>query len=277
MPWIRSRKWADPGRSVRQHPGDRPVARRRRRRRLHRAFQRRFDFDVVLTVTPAARNPYFNMVTLAPDGRAQLVIPPEKAVHRRQSAPAVFDITTVCYVVRPAFLKTAGGLFDGRVGAVTVPYERSIDIDTETDLRVAEALAGAPHDGTRTRSRGTSGPERAGRPGDRRRRAHRRRRRRRPGRTRLRRRRDRPGRGEMPDGGRRHRRAPRGRDAGNCRRSRRRSGGEGPAGPGRCTPSAGSTSWSIRPPSSGPRNSRAGPCPSRNKAPIPGAPPWRST
>ena len=101
------------------------------------------DFDVVLTVTPAARNPYFNMVTLDPDGRAQLVIPPETTVHRRQSAPAVFDITTVCYVVRPAFLKTAGGLFDGRVGAVTVPYERSIDIDTATDLRVAEALAGA--------------------------------------------------------------------------------------------------------------------------------------
>ncbi len=101
------------------------------------------EFDVVLTVTPATRNPYFNMVTLDGAGRAQLVIPPEETVHHRQSAPEVFDITTVCYVVGPAFLKSASGLFDGRVGAVTVPFERAVDIDTETDLRIADALAGA--------------------------------------------------------------------------------------------------------------------------------------
>ncbi|MCB0791915.1 MAG: acylneuraminate cytidylyltransferase family protein [Flavobacteriales bacterium] len=100
----------------------------------------RGDADVVLCVTEAHRNPYFNMVTLDDAGRAALVIPPDGPVARRQDAPAVYDITTVCYVVRPDFLRRAEGLFQGTVAAVTVPVERAVDIDTALDLRVAEAL-----------------------------------------------------------------------------------------------------------------------------------------
>ncbi|MCP5372619.1 MAG: acylneuraminate cytidylyltransferase family protein [Hyphomicrobiales bacterium] len=100
----------------------------------------RGDVDVVLTVSEAHRNPWFNMVTLDDAGHAALVIPPRGRVERRQAAPAVWDVTTVCYVADPAFLRRAGGLFEGRVGAVVVPRERAVDIDTEFDLRVAESL-----------------------------------------------------------------------------------------------------------------------------------------
>jgi N-acylneuraminate cytidylyltransferase len=105
------------------------------------------DVDVVLTVTPAARNPYFNMVTVDGERHAHLVIPPDKTVHTRQTAPKVFDITTVCYVVDPAFLRRADGLFAGRVGVIEVPAERAVDIDTALDLKVAEALWEAMGDG----------------------------------------------------------------------------------------------------------------------------------
>jgi N-acylneuraminate cytidylyltransferase len=105
------------------------------------------DVDVVMTVTPAARNPYFNMVTVDGERHAHLVIPPEKTVHTRQTAPKVFDITTVCYVVSPAFLRRADGLFAGRVGVTEVPAERAVDIDTALDLKVAEAIWGARTDG----------------------------------------------------------------------------------------------------------------------------------
>lgn len=98
------------------------------------------DVDVVMTVTPAARNPYFNMVTVDAERHAHIVIPPDKTVHNRQAAPAVFDITTVCYVVGPAFLRRADNLFAGRVGVTEVPAERAVDIDTALDLKVAEAL-----------------------------------------------------------------------------------------------------------------------------------------
>jgi CMP-N-acetylneuraminic acid synthetase len=96
--------------------------------------------DIVITVTPAARSPYFNMVTLDDAGMADLVIPRAVAVSRRQDAPPTFDMTTVCYAARADFVLAANGMFDGRVAAVLVPPERALDIDTELDLRIAECL-----------------------------------------------------------------------------------------------------------------------------------------
>ena len=96
--------------------------------------------DVVITVTPARRNPYFNMVELDASGVASLVCTPRSAVSRRQEAPVVYDMTTVAYAVRPAHVRSASGVFAGSVRALVVPEERAIDIDTEADLRLAEML-----------------------------------------------------------------------------------------------------------------------------------------
>lgn len=98
------------------------------------------DVDVVITVTPAHRNPWFNMVQLSEDGTARLVLEPPERIHRRQDAPPVFDVGTVAFVVDPAYVRSASSLYDGRVCAVEVPAERSLDIDTETDLAFAEFL-----------------------------------------------------------------------------------------------------------------------------------------
>ncbi len=100
------------------------------------------DTDIVITVREAERSPYFNMVTLSDDGTARLVIEPEGEVHRRQDAPVVYDITTVAYAARPAFILSAGRIFDGRVKAVEVPRERALDIDTGLDFLFAEFLIG---------------------------------------------------------------------------------------------------------------------------------------
>ena len=96
--------------------------------------------DIVVTVTEAHHNPYFNMLTLAEDGTAELVIKRDSAVVRRQAAPKVYDMTTVAYVADPAYILRAKGVLDGRVRAVIVPPERGIDIDTELDFRFAEML-----------------------------------------------------------------------------------------------------------------------------------------
>jgi N-acylneuraminate cytidylyltransferase len=50
-------------------------------------------------------------------------------------------MATVCYVANPEFVISHGATFDGRVKAVHVPPERSIDIDTLLDFRIAEFLA----------------------------------------------------------------------------------------------------------------------------------------
>ncbi|MBI4589774.1 MAG: acylneuraminate cytidylyltransferase family protein [Candidatus Rokubacteria bacterium] len=98
------------------------------------------DADLVMTVKPAERNPYFNMVALDGAGYARLVIPPERPIYRRQDAPPLYDITTVAYAFRPQFVLRADSEFEGRVKAVVVPAERALDIDTELDLKFAEFL-----------------------------------------------------------------------------------------------------------------------------------------
>ena len=98
------------------------------------------EADVVITVTAAHRSPYFNMVKTLPNGTVGLVIPTRYAIERRQDAPEVFDMATVAYVARPAFVLQHNGIFEGRVRAVQVPPERAVDIDTLFDFRMAEFL-----------------------------------------------------------------------------------------------------------------------------------------
>ena len=96
--------------------------------------------DVVITVTEAHRNPYFNMVKESPDGTYGLVATPLLTVGRRQDAPMVYDMATVCYVFNSEFIMSHDSIFEGRVGAVQVPIERAIDIDTLLDFQIAEVL-----------------------------------------------------------------------------------------------------------------------------------------
>ena len=96
--------------------------------------------DMVITVTDAHRSPFFNMVKSSPDGTVELVNPPQSAIARRQDAPVVYDMATVCYVANPTFVMTHNAIFEGRVKAVHVPTERAIDIDTLLDFQIAECL-----------------------------------------------------------------------------------------------------------------------------------------
>lgn len=97
--------------------------------------------DIVITVKNADRSPYFNMVVIDEDGRADLVIKPQNEVSRRQDAPAVYDMTTVAYAARPEFVLRAQRLFDGKVKTVNIPPERAMDIDTPYDFMLAQAIA----------------------------------------------------------------------------------------------------------------------------------------
>ena len=97
--------------------------------------------DVVITVTEAHRNPYFNMVALSPSGSASPVLNLKRKVTRRQEAPEVFDMTTVAYILRPQHLLEASGLFQGFTRCVKVDKERAVDIDTLADFEFAEFLA----------------------------------------------------------------------------------------------------------------------------------------
>ena len=95
--------------------------------------------DVVITVTDAHRNPHFNMVKENDDGTVSLFMN-DTQVHRRQDAPLVRDMSTVCYVANSKFVLSHRSIFEGRVLAVDVPKVRAIDIDSLLDFQIAEFL-----------------------------------------------------------------------------------------------------------------------------------------
>ncbi len=96
------------------------------------------EVDAVITVTPSARNPYFNMVTREDNGLCHKLY--DANVMRRQDAKPTYDITTVAYVTRPNYIMKQEHLFAGRIASVLIPKERALDIDDAYDFLIAETL-----------------------------------------------------------------------------------------------------------------------------------------
>ncbi|MDO8607466.1 MAG: acylneuraminate cytidylyltransferase family protein [Phaeospirillum sp.] len=92
-------------------------------------------------VTVAAKSPYW-MQTMDAAGRLSPLLPPQDAA-RRQDLPPVYCLNGAVYVVRVEwFLSHRAFVGAGSVGHV-MPAERSIDIDTLLDFRLAEAIIAA--------------------------------------------------------------------------------------------------------------------------------------
>jgi CMP-N-acetylneuraminic acid synthetase len=96
--------------------------------------------DICISVTPASRSPYFNMIKYCDESLIELVNKPQKGIYRRQDAPEIFDITTVVYVADPEFILDYNGIFAGKVTSIEVPKERAVDIDDIYDFKLAEAI-----------------------------------------------------------------------------------------------------------------------------------------
>ena len=106
----------------------------------------------MLGVTESGSNPWFNLATRDEVGEVALVAHSlEQQLTRRQDAPRTFDITTVVYVTSLGFILRSSSLWSGKVGSITVPPERAVDIDSEFDLRLAQSIWMAERKGSRGR------------------------------------------------------------------------------------------------------------------------------
>ena len=100
-----------------------------------------YKSDMIIAIQKTERNPWFNMVKTKNKNFLRLLNKiPRKFVDIRQQAPKVFDMTTVCYVTTPDYVLKNRSIFSGKVGAVIIPQERALDIDTNFDLKVARLL-----------------------------------------------------------------------------------------------------------------------------------------
>ena len=86
------------------------------------------------------RSPYFNMVERRSSGEVCLVKAPEGVITCRQDAPECYDMNASIYVWRRETLLKTNELFLEGTQVYVMPQERSIDIDSELDLSIAEFL-----------------------------------------------------------------------------------------------------------------------------------------
>ena len=93
-------------------------------------------FDILITVMPSKKSPFFNMVKVSDDGLTTLLSGGNN-YSCRQQVPKTFDISTLAYVTTPSHIKKVSSIWDGRVKSLTFPYERALDIDDELDYEMA--------------------------------------------------------------------------------------------------------------------------------------------
>lgn len=97
--------------------------------------------DVVMAVSEANRNPWFNIVTINQETKqVRLVNEPKTKIYNRQAAPVVYDVSTVTFVIKCEFLLKSSSIYDGETRALVLPRGHCIDIDTEDDIEYADYL-----------------------------------------------------------------------------------------------------------------------------------------
>ena len=103
-------------------------------------YEKEPSIDAVVTMIESERSPWFNMVIANSSGFLETVNNNENKYSRRQDAPKTYDLTTVCYITGPDYIKKSEYLWAGNVSGVTVPKNRAVDIDTIDDFLFAEYL-----------------------------------------------------------------------------------------------------------------------------------------
>ena len=95
--------------------------------------------DALISVKEPENNPYFNMVKLKKNKYAQIINNKMK-YNRRQDAPKVYSISTICFILKPNFVLNTSDIFKGKVTTALFDKKYSIDIDDNYDFEIAKTL-----------------------------------------------------------------------------------------------------------------------------------------
>ena len=92
-----------------------------------------------VSVCEPDKSPYW-MMTMAADGLVKPLFPPDQVPARRQDAPPIFALNGAVYVAPTNHLAAGGAFLTAATLGYAMPKDRSLDIDTELDLRLADFL-----------------------------------------------------------------------------------------------------------------------------------------
>ncbi|MDE6085388.1 MAG: acylneuraminate cytidylyltransferase family protein [Muribaculaceae bacterium] len=102
------------------------------------------NVDMVVSVTEAPCNPYYDCFETDPDTGFLHVSKGSGLITRRQDAPPAWVYNGAVYVIRPESIrKHQLGSMPARIPYI-MPRERSIDLDTMLDWQIAESLLKKP-------------------------------------------------------------------------------------------------------------------------------------
>ncbi|MBI5521275.1 MAG: acylneuraminate cytidylyltransferase family protein [Desulfarculus sp.] len=108
------------------------------------ALARARGADSVVSVQKAPGHPYL-MHTLDEQGRLRPFLPTPPGYLRRQDLPAVYALNGAIYLVSREKLLGRPALLDQGTLALVMPPERSLDVDTAWDLRLARLVLEEKH------------------------------------------------------------------------------------------------------------------------------------
>jgi len=107
------------------------------------AIERCFEADApaCVSVCETGASPWW-MFSLDAGGRMRSFLPSEQRPARRQDLPALYALNGALYVARVDWLRQTRSFLTEETLAHVMPPERSVDIDTLFDFRLAECLLG---------------------------------------------------------------------------------------------------------------------------------------
>lgn len=92
--------------------------------------------EAVISVTEADQHPFW-MKTISPEGKLEDFQKADRAFDCRQELPLVYTLNGAIYLTRREVLLEKRSFYSEATYAYVMPRERSIDIDTAWDLRLA--------------------------------------------------------------------------------------------------------------------------------------------
>lgn len=100
---------------------------------------KRKNYNNLITICNARKNPYFNMIEKK-GKKFDLIKKKKKKFKRRQDAPKIYELNAAIYLWRKKYLLKSNNLFSNKTTYYQMPYNRSIDIDNLTDLKIVKFL-----------------------------------------------------------------------------------------------------------------------------------------
>ncbi len=92
----------------------------------------------LFSVCEARKNPYFNMVELDSRGYAYLSKNLKNPIFRMQDTPIVYELNASIYIYWTKYLAKIESVINEESIIYEMPYERSIDIDSDVDFKLVE-------------------------------------------------------------------------------------------------------------------------------------------